>query len=61
MSGEVCTCSGFGVLLGREWYFGSFHFGISFGGGFWYIKNFWNSIVNQSILHAGFINWLSLK
>ena len=34
MSGGVCTCSCFGVLLGRGWYFGSCHIGVSFGGGF---------------------------
>ena len=34
MSGGVCTCSGFGVLLGRGWYFGSCHLGVCFGGGF---------------------------
>ena len=34
MSGGVCTCSGVGVLLGRGWYFGSCHLGVSFGGGF---------------------------
>ena len=38
MSGGVCTCSGFGVLLGRGWYFGSCHLGVSFGVGLVYQK-----------------------
>ena len=39
MSGGVCTCSGFGVLLGRGWYFGSCHLGVHFGGGLGISKN----------------------
>ena len=38
MSGGICTCSGFGVLLGRGWYFGSCHLGVSLVVGLVYQK-----------------------
>ena len=38
MSGGVCNCSGFGVLLGRGWCFGSCCLVVSFGGGFGILK-----------------------
>ena len=38
MSGGVCTSSGFGVLQGRGWYFGSCHLDVSFGSGFGILK-----------------------